>query len=117
MDLPGWLSLDNTRSSIILQPLNSTVMLMTDASLNGWGTSLSVASNHIPGKQNVLVYSLLRRSPVQVEGALGQSVFQAMGAQFGLAPVVDLLATPLNSQLSVFISPFLYPAMFCVDTL
>ncbi len=41
-----------------------------------------------------------------MEWTLDQSVFQAMVAHFGLSPVIDLLVTPLNSQLPVFISPF-----------
>ena len=41
--------------------------------------------------------------------ALDQSVFQDVVVHIGLSPVIDLLATPLNSKLPVFISPFLDP--------
>ena len=51
-----------------------------------------------------------------MEWALVQSVFQAVVAHFGLSPVIDLLVTPLNSQLPVF-SLFLDPAVFSVDAL
>ena len=44
-------------------------------------------------------------------------VFQAVVAQFGLPPVIDLLVTPLNSQLPVFISPFADPAAFGINML
>ena len=79
--------------------------------------SLEIQVLHIVGKQNVLADSLSRRSPVQIELALDHIVFQAMVAHFGLSLVIDLLATPLNSQLPVFISPFLDPAAFGVNAL
>ena len=52
-----------------------------------------------------------------MEWALDHVVFKAMVAHFSLSPVIDLLLTPLNSQLLVFISPFLDLAAFSVDTL
>ena len=52
-----------------------------------------------------------------MEWALDWSVFQAVIAHFGLSPVIVLLATPLNSQLLVFISPLLDPAAFSVNAL
>ena len=52
-----------------------------------------------------------------MEWALNQSVFQAMLVHFGVLPVINLLVTPLNSQLPVFFSPFPDPAAFGVDTL
>ncbi len=78
--------------------------------------ALEIQVHHILGKWNVLADSLLRRSPVQTEWALDHIVFQAMVANFGLSPVIDLLATLLNSQLPVFISPFPDLVTFSVDT-
>ena len=46
-DLPWLLSWYNTRSGIPLCPSEPTVMLMTDMSLDRWGTSLSVADDHL----------------------------------------------------------------------
>ena len=45
------------------------------------------------------------RNPVQMKRALAHIVFQAMVAHFSLSPVINLLATPLNSQLPVFSGP------------
>ena len=46
-DLPWWLSQDNTRSGIPLRLPKPTVTLMTDASLDRWSVSLSVAADHL----------------------------------------------------------------------
>ncbi len=73
------------------------------------GAELSLQDTGSPflGKWNVLTDSLLRRNPAQTEWALNLSVFQAKVVHFGLLPMIDLLMTPLNSKLEVFISPFL----------
>ena len=52
-----------------------------------------------------------------MEWALDQSVFQAVVVHFGLSPVIDLLTTPLISQLPVFLSPFLDLTAFRIDAL
>ena len=52
-----------------------------------------------------------------MESALDQSVFQAMVAHFSLLPVIDLLATPLDSKLPLLIIPFPDLAVFGIDTL
>ena len=68
-------------------------------------------------KHNVLADPLSWRGPVQMEWALDRSMFQAVVAHTGLSPVIDLLVTPLNSQLPVFLSPFPDPAGFSIDYL
>ena len=52
-----------------------------------------------------------------MEWALDHIVFQVMVAHFCLSPVINLLATFLNSTLLVFISPFPDPVAFGVGTL
>ena len=61
--------------------------------------------------------SLSMRNPVHVDWALDHGVFPVVVAHFGLSPVIDLLVTPLNSQLPVFISPVPDLAAFGTDTL
>ena len=79
--------------------------------------AFEIQVHHITGKWNVLADSLLRICPLQTEWALDHVVFQALVAHFGLSLVIDLLATALNSQLLVFISPILDLAAFGVYAL
>ena len=44
-------------------------------------------------------------------------MFQAVLAHFGLSPETNLLVTPQNAQLLVFISSFPDPAVFDVNAL
>lgn len=79
--------------------------------------NLSVSINHIPGKRNVLADALSRAQPIQTEWQLSRTVFQAVLSQLNLSPLVDLMATPENTQLPVFICPYPEPEALGVDAM
>ena len=79
--------------------------------------SLTLTVHHIPGKRNVLADALSRAKPVQTEWSLSQTLFEEIVGHLMLSPVIDLMATPLNTKLPVFICPYPDPQAQGVDAL
>ena len=64
-----------------------------------------MAVMHIPGRLNVVAYSLSRiHKPVITEWTLNMSVFRTLCLVWD-RPHVDLFATSLNHRLPTFVSP------------
>ncbi|XP_041372813.1 uncharacterized protein LOC121386080 [Gigantopelta aegis] len=79
-----------------------------------WGVVLS--AKHIPSSVDVLADSLSHRSPVQTEWMLHRTVDYRVLQLWG-SPQLDMFATRLNSQLSVFVSPVTDPLALEYDAL
>ena len=68
--------------------------------------NLSVYPAYIPGLQNVTADALSRDKVVPTEWALSPHSFQDLVRKIGWIPEVDLMATPENTKLHAFVSPF-----------
>ena len=90
-----------SKSPILLQEVKSLINLCQEK-------KIFLSATRIPSKLNVVADTLSRTSPLSTEWCLPRHVFKKIQQWCGNLSI-DMMATPLNTQLPKFISPFLHP--------
>lgn len=86
--------------STVLQSIEDRVLKATELK------NLSILPIHLKGESNVTADALSRDKPIPSEWTLTHQAFQALIREVGWKPQVDLMATPENTKLHTYISPY-----------